>query len=115
MNNMRILPVLFLAIMLSSPAVHASHVAGIVKRPVLLQRVEPECSHRCAPVVLEAVIAKDGSVRDAKIVEGTSSECADAAIEALSKWKYEPATLNTQPVDTIWKYRVSRCWITPID
>ena len=112
---MRILPILFLAIMLSSPAVHASHVAGIVKRPVLVKRVEPECSHRCAPVVLEAVITKAGSVRDAKIVEGASSECAAAAIAALLKWKYQPVTLNDQPVDTIWKYRVSRCRITPID
>jgi len=103
--------------MVSSPAIQASRVAGIVKRPVLLQRVEPECSHprNCAPIVLEAVITKAGSVRDAKIVEGASSACADAAIAALSKWKYEPATLNTQPVDTIWKYRVSRCRITPID
>jgi TonB family protein len=80
-----------------------------------VKRVQPECSHRhnCEPVVLEAVITKTGSVRDAKIVEGAFSECADAAIAALSKWKYQPATLNTQPVDSIWKYYVTRCRITP--
>lgn len=112
---MRILPTLFFAIMVSSPAVHASRVVGIVKRPVLVKRVEPECSHprNCAPVVLEAVITKAGSIRDSKIVEGTSSECADAAIAALAKWKYQPATLNDQPVDSIWKYFVTRCVITP--
>jgi hypothetical protein len=111
---MRTLPTLFFAIVVSSLAVHASGVVGIVKRPVLLKRVQPECSHRrnCSPVVLEAVITKVGSVRDAKIAEGASSTCADAAIAALAKWKYQPATLNDQPVDVIWKYRVTRCRIT---
>ena len=101
--------------MVSSPAVHASRVFGIVKRPVLVKRVQPECGDRrnCAPVVLDAVITKAGSIRDAKIAEGASSGCADAAIAALAKWEYQPATLNDQPVDVIWKYYVTRCRITP--
>ena len=111
---MRILPTLFFAIMVSSPAVHASRVSGIVKRPVLVKGIQPECGDRrsCAPVVLEAVITKTGSIREAKIAEGASSACADVAIAALAKWEYRPATLNDQPVDVIWKYYVDRCRIT---
>lgn len=111
---MRILPTLLLAIVLTSPAVRASGVSGIVKRPVLVKSVQPECRDRrsCAPVVLEAVITKAGSIRDVKIAEGAADGCTDAAIAALAKWKYQPATLNDQPVDTLWKYYVTRCHIT---
>jgi Gram-negative bacterial TonB protein C-terminal len=103
--------------MSSSLAVHASGIVGVVKRPVLLKGIQPECSEKrsCAPVVLEAVITKAGSVRDAKIAEGATSACADAAIAALEEWEYQPATLNSQPVDVIWKYRVTRCRIAPAD
>jgi protein TonB len=100
---------------MSSQAVHASGVVQIVKRPVLVKEIQPECSDRrsCEPVVLEAVITKAGSVRAAKIAESASSACAEAAIGALAKWVYQPATLNGRPVDVIWKYRVTRCFITP--
>ena len=72
--------------MMSSQAVYASGVVQIVKRPVLMKEIQPECSNprRCEPVVLEAVITKAGSVRDAKIAEGASSACSEAAIAALA-------------------------------
>ncbi len=88
---------------------------GTVKRPVLLQTVQPTCANqaKCTTVVIEAVIRKSGSVDGAKIVKGKPSECADSALVALAKWKYQPATLNGQPVEVLSRYRVAACRITP--
>jgi Gram-negative bacterial TonB protein C-terminal len=85
-----------------------------VRRPALLNRVEPVCLTRrnCTPAVIEALIGKGGSVRDVRVVEGENSVCAEAAIAALSKWKYTPARLNGQPVDVVVQYRVAGCRIT---
>lgn len=49
-------------------------------------------------VVLQAVIAKDGSVRDVKVVTGNPT-LAEAAMRAVRQWRYQPATLNGQPVE----------------
>ena len=92
-----------------------SRVAGVVKRPVLVRRVEPKCHfwYRCKPAVLEATINQGGFVRDVKVIAGQGSRCTDAAIAALHEWKYQGATLNDQPVAVIWKFTVERCNITP--
>jgi hypothetical protein len=90
-----------------------SRVVEAVKRPVLLSRIEPQClsPRRCTPVVIEALISKGGSVRDARVVEGESSVCAQVAIDALAKWKYNPARLNGQPVEVVVRYRMTGCRI----
>jgi protein TonB len=41
-------------------------------------------------VLLTIIIAKDGSVKDVKVVDGPS-ELVAAAIEAVKQWKYQPA------------------------
>ncbi len=90
---------------------------GSVRRPVLLDREEPKCTKRakCPAAVIEAIIGKSGSIRDARIVEGEPSRCVEAAIAALAKWKYKPGTLNGQPVDVVAKYRVNGCRIRQAD
>jgi TonB family protein len=57
----------------------------------LLQRVE-------GSVRLQAKIGKDGRVRDVKALNG-NSYLAAAAIDAVKQWRYEPYTLNGDPVE----------------
>ena len=49
-------------------------------------------------VVLQAVIAKDGTVRDLRVVSGHPL-LVQAAMEAVQLWRYKPYLLNDQPVE----------------
>lgn len=49
-------------------------------------------------VVLQAVIDKDGKVRDLHLISGHPM-LAPAAIEAVKQWRYRPYLLNNEPVE----------------
>ena len=49
-------------------------------------------------VVLLAVIGKDGSVQDVRVESGLPI-LAQAAIDAVKKWRYRPYLLNGEPVE----------------
>jgi periplasmic protein TonB len=49
-------------------------------------------------VVLQAVIGKDGTVRELRLVSGHPM-LAPAAIEAVKQWRYRPYLLNDEPVE----------------
>jgi protein TonB len=61
-------------------------------------------AHVEGTVVLEAVIGKDGAVKDLRAVSGPPM-LANAAIAAVKQWRYKPYYLNGQPteVDTTIK------------
>jgi TonB family protein len=46
---------------------------------------------------LDGVIAEDGRVRELKVVDGDPM-LADAAMQAVSKWRYHPYKLNGAPI-----------------
>jgi protein TonB len=48
-------------------------------------------------VVLQVLIARDGSVQDAKFMQG-SLVFARNAIDAVRQWKFKPYLLNGRPV-----------------
>jgi protein TonB len=50
-------------------------------------------------VLVEATIAEDGSVRNARAIRGQSL-LAQAAVEAVRRWRYRAAVLNGKPVAT---------------
>jgi len=51
-------------------------------------------------VVLQAVIWDDGTVRDAEVLRSSAPGFGfeDAAVAAVGRWRYEPATQNGEPV-----------------
>jgi protein TonB len=49
-------------------------------------------------VVLQAVIAKDGTVHDLHVISGHPM-LLPAAIEAVRQWRYRPYLLNNEPVE----------------
>jgi periplasmic protein TonB len=59
-------------------------------------------------VLLEAVIAKDGSVRAIRAVNTlVHLELVDAAVEAVKQWRYEPTLLNGAPIEVVTNVRVN--------
>jgi protein TonB len=48
-------------------------------------------------VILAAMVMEDGTVRDVKVVEG-SSVLAQSAVDAVKRWRYKPYQLDGKPV-----------------
>jgi periplasmic protein TonB len=73
-------------------------------RPVLLTKVQPDYPKVArqarleGKVTVQAVIGLDGSVESVEIMRSTSSLFEGAALDAVRRWKYRPATMGGQPV-----------------
>lgn len=78
-------------------------VGGQVKEPRLIFAPPPIYPQNAlevnvqGDVVIQAVIDKKGSVADAHVVSGPTM-LRQAALAALRRWKYQPSTLDGQPV-----------------
>jgi protein TonB len=74
------------------------------QQPNLISRVEPVYSRFArdarlqGTVQISAAIGTDGVPRSLARVSGNSA-LADMAIEAVRKWRYQPALLNGQPTE----------------
>ena len=62
-------------------------------------------AHISGTVVIEAVIDEHGNVVQARAVSGHPL-LIDAALKAVLQWKYEPTTLNGQPVSVALQVQV---------
>ena len=58
-------------------------------------------------VIVEAIIDKEGNVTNVKILKGLPMGLDSAASDAVSKWKFRPATLNGKPVAVIYNLTVN--------
>lgn len=64
-------------------------------------------AHRRGTVVLDLVVDADGLPRDIKVSLPLSPEFDRAALDAVKKWKFSPATKDGRPVATQIKVEVS--------
>jgi len=94
------------------PSQDSSHAKGTSSGPVnvpsrvadeyLMLRVEPDYpesareQHIEGPVVLEALVAKDGTVEKLSTVSG-DSQLATAATDAVRQWRFKPFFRNGSP------------------
>jgi protein TonB len=86
------------------PGEEPMRVGGEVKEPVEISRVKPQYPEAARKarmqgvVILEAIITKDGSVSDVRVLRGINPLLDNAAMRAVQQWKYKPATFNGRPV-----------------
>ena len=79
-------------------------VGGDVKEPVPLTSVPPAYPEEArknrvqGKVLLEAVVDEKGIVAKVGTLESPDPALADAAVEAVKRWTYKPATLKGKPV-----------------
>ncbi len=57
-------------------------------------------------VKLEAIINKDGTIQDLKVIQGHPL-LVKAATDAVAKWRYQPTLLNGEPVDVVTEIDVN--------
>jgi protein TonB len=70
----------------------------------LIRRVEPQypplarTARIQGPVILEAVISKEGTMQNLRLVSGHPM-LVPAAINAVSQWRYRPYILNGEAIE----------------
>jgi len=75
----------------------------LVARELLIQPIDPaypaaaRASGQRGSVVLQVLIGRDGSVQDAKFLQG-SLVFAKAAIDAVKQYRFKPYSLNGRAV-----------------
>jgi protein TonB len=75
-----------------------------ITAPVLIDRVTPRYPTvdarlgREGQVIILVVVEKDGSVSSTKVLRSVSNSIDTAAVAAVEKWLYRPASLNGRPV-----------------
>ena len=57
--------------------------------------------------VFKVIIGVDGKVYDPKLLKSLSPDLDAQAIAAMKQWKFQPATLNGQPVAVFIKIEVN--------
>jgi protein TonB len=83
------------------PLVHKSE--GVMEA-MLIHKVQPVypplalAAHLPGEVLLHAIIARDGTIRDLEVVSGNPL-FAQSARAAVREWRYRPTLLNNQPVE----------------
>ena len=93
-----------LSVPVAAPPPQMLKVSQGVTQGLLLKRVQPVYPYQAlqmrvaGPVQLLATINKAGSISGVKVLSGDPL-LSRAAVEAVSRWKYKPYTLDGEPVD----------------
>ena len=87
-----------------SSAEEVYRVGGDVTPPHLTSGPQPDYpkqarrGHPAGPIVIWMVVGSDGQTRDVTVHLGISPELDQAAVEAVKKWQFKPATRHGKPV-----------------
>jgi len=80
--------------------------AKLVKKVVPMYPPEARAVRIQGAVVLSALIGKDGTIQELRLVSGHPM-LAPAAMEAVKQWQYAPTLLNGEPVEVSTQVTVS--------
>jgi TonB family protein len=58
-------------------------------------------------VLMEATIAKDGSIKEVRVVQSAHPELDAAAAAAVKQWRFDSTLLNCMPIEVAMKVKVS--------
>jgi protein TonB len=92
------------------PAIH--RVGGVIRPPEKIQHVNPvypvlaRSTRTEGLVILEAIIAPDGTIRDLRTLRAHPLLEA-AAVDAVRQWRYRPTLLNGVPVAVVMTVTVT--------
>ena len=97
----------------AGPAIGPMQISGNVLAPVRIHSPDPhypeEARHARVQgvVILQTVIDKLGNVTDVRVLKGLPSGLTEAAVAAVSSWRFKPATLEGEPVAVYYLVTVS--------
>ncbi|MGZ5446020.1 MAG: TonB family protein [Thermoanaerobaculia bacterium] len=89
------------------PDPHIARVGGADTAPVLLHRVDPITHWPVRGVVIvEAIIDRQGVVCSAVVLRSVRPDLDAAALAAVRQWRFVPAQLRGQPVQTAFNITI---------
>jgi TonB family protein len=86
------------------PSTGPIQIAGNVRAPERIFSPDPIYPEEArlariqGVVILQTIIDALGKVNDIKVLKGLPSGLSEAAVEAVSRWQFNPATLDGKPV-----------------
>lgn len=86
---------------------------GDVKKPTRLSAPQPSPTSRAraagveGSVVVQAVIDERGQVTHTRVIRGLPLGLSEAAVEAISQWRFQPASLDGEPVAVYYNLTVN--------
>jgi TonB family protein len=95
------------------PAIGPMQISGNVLAPKRIYAPDPhypeEARHARVQgaVILQTIIDTVGKVTDVRVLKGLPSGLTEAAVDAVSSWRFEPATLEGKPVAVYYLVTVS--------
>ncbi len=85
-----------------------ARIGGEVQPPKMVKMVKPvyppaaKAAGIEGAVLLQAVIARDGSVQSLRVMNSRiDPDLARAAVEAVSQWRYQPTLLDGEPAEVL--------------
>ena len=87
------------------PKCGTTELGGNLKPPAKLKNVTPRYKTEWSNagltgrVLLQAVIGKDGKIRDVSVVSPVNADLEEEAINAVSQWEFSPTWLNCEAID----------------
>jgi TonB family protein len=97
----------------AGPSIGPMQIGGNVLAPVRVYAPDPhypeEARHARVQgvVILQTIIDKVGNVTDVRVLKGLPSGLTEAAVEAVSSWRFKPAMLEGEPVAVYYLVTVS--------
>ena len=88
-------------------------VGGDVQAPVVIENVEPSYTEEARKagisgiVIIQALIGRDGLVKDASVLKPLPFGLDQAAVDAVKQWKFKPGMLAGKPVDVVFNLTVN--------
>ena len=89
------------------------HITGDVTQPERINEAKPQYTEIARKariqgvVILQATIDKNGDITDVKVLRGLQMGLTEAAVAAVTQWKFKPATLNGKPVAVYYNLTVN--------
>lgn len=85
------------------PIEKLARIADIEVQPKPIKMVQPKLPKNATTlkgvkVLISVVIDETGQPRDWRVIDAADPALADACIEAIAQWRFEPARANGQPV-----------------
>jgi protein TonB len=81
--------------------------AKLIKAPAPTYPAIAKSARIQGTVVLQAIIGKDGSIRNLKVLSAASPLLVSSAMDAVKQWVYRPTLLNQEPVEVITEITVN--------
>ena len=58
-------------------------------------------------MVVRGIVRKDGTIDDVEVIKDLPNGLGDAAREAVSRWRFRPATYRGEPIDVYYTVTVN--------